>query len=115
MVIEDSRSSAQLCHDLWDTRVLTMTYPVLFLAQDTFHPPMSTEAYNVFQLLTSALQSKQPTNDDDKWTYEWGISLFPKGIKACDRIITSIPVISLPLESKCQPKQKLFSWLLLHD
>jgi hypothetical protein len=45
-------------------------------AQDTFHPPMSTEAYNEFQLLTSALQSKQLTNDNDKWTYKWVISLF---------------------------------------
>jgi hypothetical protein len=82
-----------------------------------FHIPMSPEAYQQFLLLEEALQKHQITNTLDRWWYNWGTRQYSSQ-KAYKHMIgheSVHPIYRWLWKSKCQPKHKVFFWLLLKD
>jgi hypothetical protein len=57
------------------------------------------------------------SEDNDVWSYIWGTSTFSveRAYDAISGHSPTHPVFKLLWASKCQPKHKVFFWLLLHD
>lgn len=84
---------------------------------ELFHLPLSVQAYDQFQQLESFLEEFSLQDGNDVWNYIWGSSNFTSS-KAYQHLIGSVPVHQAYRwlwNSSCQPKRKLFFWLLLKD
>ena len=123
-----------LWHDAWNPVIWTQHFPELysfcrdrfitlksavaqFLPQDLFHLPLSTEAYHHFQQLVHSFQNFQLQQASDLWSYIWGLSIYSSS-RAYQFLVGHQHVhrcYSWLWRSACQPKRKVFFWLLLKD
>jgi hypothetical protein len=89
-------SSCFLWLDHWHRPSLQQIFPELFsfarnpnisvqsarlavLLQSLFHLPLSVDAFDQYQALTSSVKTVRDTQDADIWTYVWGSSLLCSG------------------------------------
>jgi hypothetical protein len=126
-------SSILMWHDLWDNKVRSIHMPELFsytlkpgiyvqhvMELDNLHSifqlPLSEEAYQQFMTLQSELVNLEPSHANDPWSYIWGSAQFSVH-KAYISLSGHSPThpFNLLWASKCQPKHRVFFWLLLHD
>ena len=123
--------------DLWGTAILQQEYPHLYsFVQDAtltvqqvlsteyleylFHLPLSNQAYQQFLLLEEVchdLRQSEFLHMSDTWSYIWGNSNF--SASKAYRVIIGVkqvpPHFAWIWKSSCQPKHKMFFWMLLHD
>jgi hypothetical protein len=123
-----------LWHDLWNGQVLKLTYPQLYSfakadmislksilvldnIQNHFHLPLSEEVYEQFCDLNVLLLSLQDEGQNDIWSYMWGNKEYSvqRAYLQLSRSSYVHPAFNWIWKSKCQAKQKVFFWLLLHD
>jgi hypothetical protein len=81
------------------------------------HTPLSVEAFVQFQALNGLLVNLPHNNQRDKWLCNASASLF-----SSQKIYSHLmgnqwthPIFTWLWKSKCQPKHKVFFWLLLKD
>jgi hypothetical protein len=134
MVRIENGSSILLWHDLWANRVRSHESAKLFSffvrqnislievdmmdnLHELFQLPLSDTAYQQFLLLNSEMDNLMLSEDNDVWSYIWGTSTFSvkRAYDAISGHSPTHPVFKLLWASKCQPKHKVFFWLLLHD
>lgn len=79
-----------------------------------FHLPVSEIAYNQFQTVNQELAQIQLTNEQDIWKYQWGNVFYSSNAY---KIIAghSQHHPRWIWNSFCQPKHRVFFWLLLRD
>jgi hypothetical protein len=67
--------------------------------------------------LNHDLQDLRLTQDTYIWSYIWGSSSFSvqKAYQALSDTLPTHPVLKLLWKIKCQPKHRVFFWLLLQD
>ena len=85
---------------------------------DIFRLPMSRAPYNEFLLFQVDLeQFREYNNQEDIWVYQWNHGLYSSR-KYCRRHFQSVtphaPYCWMQ-KTKCMPKIKFFTWLLLSD
>lgn len=118
--------------DKWIQQALHLEYPELFsfaknkeicvakalLVQnlsDLFHLPLSLEAFNQLQVLQSFRDHFPLTNSQDIWNSQWGTF----SVKRTYNYLLGhrqVPnAFKWLWECFCQPKHKVFFWLLLKD
>lgn len=87
-----------------------------FLIQ-TFHLPLSIEAYQQFIQLEQIVNAFQPSELDDSWSYIWGRQEFScaKAYKQLSGSAWVHPAFRWIWKSSCQHKHKVFFWLLAQD
>jgi hypothetical protein len=78
-----------------------------------FQLSMSEIAFQQYSLLSSELENQQITDENDIWSYIWGNAQFSvsKTYKALAGH-SSTPIFIRLWSSKCQPKHRVFFWLL---
>jgi hypothetical protein len=78
---------------------------------------MFEEAFQHFIILRNDLDSLPSTQENDSWSYIWGSRIFSvhKAYIALTGHNPTHPVFNLLWASKCQPKHRVFFWLLLQD
>ena len=79
--------------------------------------PLSVEAYDQFQQLIFILDDTQLLQGKDQWSYIWGSTEFASN-KAYLHLMGTrqiSPVYTWLWNSYCQPKRKVFFWLVLKD
>ena len=88
--------------------------------EDLFHLPLSNQAYQQFLLLEEVchdLRQSEFLHMSDTWSYIWGNSNF--SASKAYRVIIGVkqvpPHFAWIWKSSCQPKHKMFFWMLLHD
>ncbi|WVZ78801.1 hypothetical protein U9M48_026452, partial [Paspalum notatum var. saurae] len=82
-----------------------------------FHLPLSAQAHRQYQEFLLKLESVILTDDLDEWMYRWGTKEFSTK-KAYNLLIGSRQVhvsFGWLWKSFCQPKHKVFFWLILVD
>jgi hypothetical protein len=87
----------------------------LFL--NNFHLPLSAQAHDQLQQLSSLVNNRPAVGNLDLWSYSWGNAKFSTA-KAYKSLVGSRPTHLAFLwiwSSKCQMKHKVFFWLLLKD
>ena len=88
--------------------------------QDLFHLPLTTQAHEEFlemENICFMLKTSEHLDLRDTWSYIWG-NEFYSSIKAYNVLIgfkQTPPHFSWIWKSSCQPKHKVFFWMLLHD
>jgi hypothetical protein len=120
--------------DMWDEKVLKLSYPQLFsftsmenitlykvLQQENLHDifqlPLSEEAYMQYCEVNVLIKLIQENTDNDKWKYIWSNENFSTK-KAYNHLIGSQgvhPAFRWFWNSSCQPKHKVFFWLLIKN
>jgi hypothetical protein len=82
-----------------------------------FNLPLSVEAFGQFQLVQNIIETFQPSDEVDTWFYIWGNSIFTSKRAYCQLLGTSwaAPIFKWIWKSSCQPKHKVFFWLLVQD
>ena len=133
-VIIGDGSTSLFWTDVWHGVPLSEQWPHLFsfaqeehtlvqqflAAEDKsifFHVPLSIEAHEQYQMMTSELDDIHLTQSKEIWSYIWGSSLFASN-KAYSHLLGSIPVPPVYKwlwKSNCLPKRKVFFWLVLKD
>ena len=123
--------------DLWSNVVLQQEYPHLFsfvqdstmtvqqvvsteYLEDLFHLPLSIQAHQQFLQLEDkchVLRQSDFQGMTDTWSYIWGSSTFTtsKEYNVIIGVKQVPPHFSWVWKSSCQPKHKMFFWMLLHD
>jgi hypothetical protein len=84
---------------------------------DIFQLPLSEEAYNQYCEIDLMLRAIQGLAENDSWKYIWGNGHFSDK-KAYNHLMGSIalhPAFRWLWSSSCQPKHKVFYWLLLKN
>ena len=123
-----------LWQDLWNGLVPMQSYPELFSfaknrcisvqktlstdqIQTIFHLPSSQQAFAQMQELFSSLDSVQLVDEKDSWIYIWNSNDYSsqKAYKQLSGSCYTHPIFSWTWKSFCQPKHKVFFWLLLKD
>jgi hypothetical protein len=87
------------------------------IVSDLFQLPLSEEAFEEYCVLEILLQSLQVNHNSDQWKYIWGNGNFTVK-KAYNHLIGSThthPAFRWLWGSSCQPKHKVFYWLLLRN
>jgi hypothetical protein len=127
-----SRDSILFWANVWNGRVLEITYPELFSfttnpstvktvtkmssLQELFQLPLSVKAFDQFCELDKFMQSLQLSHREDTWSYIWGSNNF-SSTKAYRHLLGSSavhPTLKWTWKMKCQTKHKVFFfWLLL--
>ena len=127
-------ASCLFWHDCWIGQPLNLTYPELFSfaskteislrdvlagnqAHRLFNLPLSTQAFDQFQDLQEIIQNLTPSSDFDIWQYIWGSNTFTSK-QAYTHLMGSIevhPIFGWIWRSSCQPKHKVFFWLVILD
>lgn len=86
---------------------------------DCFRIPMSRQAYNEFLVLQEEIAMFQPVAHDlkDNWTFIWGHQSYTSSKYYQYHFSALAPprTVTWIWKSKCVPKIKFFSWLLLND
>jgi hypothetical protein len=122
-----------LWHDNWDGMRKSVRYPELWsfasskditihqarmaASHEMFHTPLSTEAFEQFQALHDLLVNLPHNDQRDKWLCNGSSSLFSSQ-KAYSHMTGNQwthPIFTWLWKSKCQPKHKVFFWLLLNE
>jgi hypothetical protein len=82
-----------------------------------FQTPLSVEAYQQHITLSSYLHEVNLTQDRDIWSYIWGSTTFfvQKSYQSLSGIMSMHPALKLLWKTKCQPKHRVFFWLLLQN
>ena len=83
-----------------------------------FHLPLSQQALCQFQWLQQECQNIQSSENNDKWCVKTGSATSYSSAKVYKELIIHQnvhPVFKWLWKSKCQPKHKVFGWLLLKD
>jgi hypothetical protein len=125
--------STLLWHDRWDGLRKSIKFPELWsfasikdininqarLASpnEMFHTPLSVEAFEQLLSLQDILANLQLHDHNDKWCCNASSNLFSSQ-KVYSHLIgnhQSHPLFSWLWRSKCQPKHKVFFWLLLKN
>lgn len=123
--------------DLWHSNCLHIKFPHLFsyarnteilvhnalqieYLEDLFHLPLSVQAYEQFLQLEdirAELRNSNFTGYNDTWSYIWGSKKFSseKAYRAMIGIRIIPPHFQWVWKSSCQPKHKVFFWMLLLD
>jgi hypothetical protein len=134
MVRVENGSTIFLWHDLWSNKVRSLESAELFSfsvrqdisliatnridnLHDLLQLPLSDTAYQQFLLLNSGMDNLTLSEDNDVWHYIWGndISSVKRAYEAISGHSSTHLVFKMLWISKCQPKHKVFFWLLLHD
>ena len=129
--IQDGKS-VQLWSDLWNGNIRSLSAPQLFSftndqaitvksawnlpeLHQLFQLPLSEQAYQQFLILSEELAEFNLNNSPDLWTYIWGNQSFStrKSYKVLIGHSPTHPSFMWTWKSKCQPKHKVFFWLLL--
>jgi hypothetical protein len=113
------RKSAQFL-ELWSfasCKDITIQQARMAASHEMFHTPLSAEAFVQFQALNGLLFNLPHNNQRDKWLCNASSSLF-----SSQNIYSHLmgnqwthPIFTWLWKSKCQPKHKVFFWLLLKD
>jgi hypothetical protein len=130
--IEDGKTTL-LWHDNWDGLCKSARFSELWsfasfkdvnihqarlaLPNEMFHTPLSAEAFDQLLALQDILANIQLHDHNDKWLCNASSSLFSSQ-KAYSHMTgnqLTHPIFSWLWKSKCQPKHKVFFWLLLKD
>jgi hypothetical protein len=84
---------------------------------DIFQTPLSTKTYQQYETLSHEFQKISLTQDKDIWTYIWGSSSLSvqKAYQALTDSLPTHPALKLLWKTKCQPKHRVFFWLLLQN
>ena len=88
--------------------------------EDLFHLPLSTQAYAEFlqfEDICFSLRHSEFHTYTDTWSYIWGSENYTSA-KAYKRMVghrATTPHFKWIWNSSCQPKHKMFFWMLLHD
>jgi len=82
--------------------------------EELFHLPLSVEAFQQFQDLSTALQTLHLSQDNDVWSYRWGSTHFSskqvyKHLVGHSQTHSSFRWL---WTSCCQNKRKIFFWLI---
>jgi hypothetical protein len=82
-----------------------------------FMLPMSTETFQQYNSFKDEIDYIENTQEADKWLYIWGTSQFSvhKAYIALTGHMTTHPVFNQLWAFKCQPKHRVFFWLLIQD
>jgi hypothetical protein len=131
--VQDGRT-VLLWHNLWTNSIRSSQSPKLFsfttskyfiVAQtsslnnlhEIFQTPLFTEAYQQYMVLSSDLHEFHLMQDRDIWSYIWGSSTFSiqKAYQSLSGTIPTHPALKLLWKNKCQPKHRVFFWLLLQN
>ena len=129
-----SGESCLLWDDLWLGQVPKFAYPELYsftkkpnwtvaIAKnsepliESFHLPLSMEAYQQFFQLEDTLNNFNPTTNSETWSYIWGSQTFScaKAYRQLSGSASVHPVFSWIWKSAYQHKHKVFFWLLVQD
>jgi hypothetical protein len=90
---------------------------IALLIEDLFHLPLSAPAYVQMLTLVTILHDMELSDMRDKWMCANNTDKYSS--QRIYKLIHKAPKVSdtfaLVWKTKCQPKQKLFFWLLLHD
>lgn len=82
---------------------------------DNFSLPLSAEAFQQFTMLQSFIMHFPLIEQNDVWKFSWGTySAAPMYLQLVGHRQTH-PVFQILWKSCCQPKHKVFFWLLLND
>jgi hypothetical protein len=75
-----------------------------------FQLPLSTEAFQQYEVLLQELDNLISVHETDKWTYIWGSCQFSvnKAYNSLSGHMPTHPIFQLLWKSKCQPKDSLF-------
>lgn len=126
--------SCLLWDDCWNGQPLKLSFPELFsftskpsislhqaaLLNDIsslFNLPLLVQAFEQFHQINEIISSFHPSVEHDVWHYIWGNSTFSSK-KAYRQLIGSrkvAPIFNWIWKSSCQPKHKVFFWLLIQD
>jgi hypothetical protein len=134
MVQLQEGSTVLLWHDMWNNSVRVLHSAELFSyttqsnmsvhkakelenLHEIFQLPLSDVAFQQYLALNEELENLPQTQNKDVWTYIWGTAQFSvsKAYKALTGHTPTHPVFNWLWKSKCQPKHKIFFWLLLQD
>jgi hypothetical protein len=82
-----------------------------------FYLPMSVRAFNQIKLLSRSTQDQSMLDERERWTYKWDSHKFSsqKAYKYITKGLSAPQTFAMLWKSKCQPKQKVFFWLFLHN
>jgi hypothetical protein len=118
-------SSASLWEDMWNNKfsytsrinITVERAKLLDNLHDIFQIPLSAKAYQQYTLLNYELQELTLTQENDIWSYIWGTQSYsvPKAYKSLSGHMPTHPLLKLLWKTKCQPKHRVFFWLLLQD
>lgn len=120
--------------DCWMGQPLKLSFPELFsfvkkpaislnsvISLDSpinlFNLPLSVQAFAQFQELQEVLQDFPHSNESDSWFYIWGSFTFTSK-QAYQQLLSfrgAAPIFKWIWKSSCQPKHKVFFWLLIQD
>jgi hypothetical protein len=106
--------------ELWSfasSKDITIHQARLAASHEMFHTPLSAKAFEQFQALHDLLVNLPHNNQRDKWLCNGSSSLFSSQ-KAYFHLTGNQwthPIFTWLWKSKCQPKHKVFFWLLLKD
>jgi hypothetical protein len=119
--------------DQWDGQDLQSRWPELFsyctnknislhsiltsqLLTQHFHMPVSEIAFLQFQQISDQLQNWVQIDEQDKWNYRWGNNF--SSSKAYKTLMGHNQIHNIYKwlwKGLCQPKHKIFFWLLISD
>jgi hypothetical protein len=126
--------SCLLWDDCWAGQPLKLAFPEFFSfvkkptislntaalmnpTSNLFNLPLSVQAFDQFQQVQTILPDFTQTNENDSWSYIWGNSFFTSK-KAYRQLLGTRgadPIFKKIWKSSCQPKHKVFFWLLIQD
>lgn len=121
-------------HDKWANRSLKESIPELFsYAKDKlitvkgamsqgdftnlFQLPLSQIAFEQMQNVQQLVETFPQSEENDKWSYSWGSGIFHSSMVYRVLVGHSVihPTYKWLWKSNCQPKHKVFFWLLIKD
>jgi hypothetical protein len=123
-----------LWEDLWGNEVLSQKFPELFSyakkkkivfaeakaqiqLHSLFHLPLSQQAHAQLLQLQVILDGLTISDEPDNWLYNWNSSFFSvrRAYKQLSGQLTLHPAFKWLWKCSCQPKHKVFFWLLMMD
>ena len=130
----ENGESALFWYDTWNNQSLATSAPELFsfaknklisvqkafsqeAFSDLFQLPLSQPAFLQLQDIQHLIESMPLSDNNDSWLYSWGSNIFASA-KVYKILVghTEIhPTFKWLWKSRCQPKHKVFFWLLLND
>jgi hypothetical protein len=127
MVQIQNGATVSLWHDLWNGQLRMMHSSELYSfivrrdisvqqarsmedLHNLFQLPLTTEAFQQYEVLLRDLDNLDSGQETDKWTYIWGSCQFSvnKAYSFLAGHMPTHPIVQLLWKSKCQPKHKVF-------
>lgn len=126
--------SCMLQLDKWDEQPLSQRMPELFSFAENksisverafsenhlsqlFSLPLSHLAFQQMQSLEEMITQSSLVPEDNVWGFRWGTSVFSSSriYRVLVGHLEADPAFNWPWKSYCQPKRKVFFWLLIKD